>query len=42
MAFHFSPHPNRANEIHWHEWGPEAFAEAQEQNKPIVMDISVV
>ncbi len=42
MAFHFSPRPNRANEIHWHEWGPEVFTEAQQQDKPIVMDISAV
>ena len=26
----------------WHEWGPEAFALAQEQNKPILLDIGAV
>jgi uncharacterized protein YyaL (SSP411 family) len=26
----------------WHEWGPEAFRLAQEQNKPILLDIGAV
>jgi len=26
----------------WHEWGPEAFAKAQEQNKPVLLDIGAV
>jgi uncharacterized protein len=26
----------------WHEWGPEAFALAQQQNKPILLDIGAV
>jgi len=28
--------------IHWREWGEEAFAEAQRENKPILLDIGAV
>jgi uncharacterized protein YyaL (SSP411 family) len=28
--------------IHWHEWGPEAFATAQRENKPMLLDIGAV
>ncbi len=28
--------------IQWHEWGEEAFARAQEQNKPVLLDIGAV
>lgn len=28
--------------IQWHEWGPEAFAAAQQDNKPILLDIGAV
>ena len=28
--------------IHWHEWGEEAFAKAQRENKPILLDIGAV
>lgn len=28
--------------IHWHEWGEEAFAVAQLENKPILLDIGAV
>src|SRR5579864_5230217 len=41
-AFHFSPRPNRANEIQWQEWGTPAFAAAKEQAKPILLAISAV
>jgi uncharacterized protein YyaL (SSP411 family) len=41
-SFHFSPRPNRAHEIRWREWGPEAFREAREQDKPILLGISAV
>ena len=27
---------------HWHQWGPEAFAAAQRENKPILLDIGAV
>jgi len=40
--FHFSPRPNRAHEIRWREWGPDAFREAKEQDKPILLGISAV
>jgi uncharacterized protein len=33
----FSPNPNRANLIHWHEWGDDAFRQAQEQDKPLML-----
>lgn len=41
-GFHFSPRPNRANEIHWREWGDESFAEAKEREQPILLAISAV
>ncbi len=28
--------------IQWHEWGPEAFAAAQRENKPMLLDIGAV
>jgi uncharacterized protein len=28
--------------IHWHEWGEEAFAAAQRENKPMLLDIGAV
>ena len=40
--FHFSPRPNRAHEINWHEWNPNAFEEAKQQDKPILLGISAV
>ena len=40
--FHFSPRPNRANEIHWQEWGAAAFQEAQAQDKPILLTIAAL
>jgi uncharacterized protein len=41
-GFHFSPRPNRAGEIRWREWSSEAFREAKEQDKPILLGISAV
>ena len=40
--FHFSPRPNRAHNIKWHEWGDEAFAEAKAQDKPVLLSLSAV
>jgi uncharacterized protein YyaL (SSP411 family) len=40
--FHFSPRPNRAGEINWRPWSPEAFARAQLEDKPILLGISAV
>jgi len=28
--------------IQWHEWGPEAFATAQRENKPMLLDVGAV
>ncbi len=41
-AFHFSPRPNRAHEIRWNVWGSEAFAQAQAEDKPILLSLSAV
>ncbi|MEW5721119.1 MAG: DUF255 domain-containing protein, partial [Chloroflexota bacterium] len=41
-TFHFSPRPNRAHEITWREWNDAAFADAQQQDKPILLGISAV
>jgi uncharacterized protein YyaL (SSP411 family) len=41
-AFHFSPRPNRANEIAWRTWGDDAFREAQAADKPVLLAISAV
>ena len=41
-GFHFSPRPNRAAEIGWREWGPEAFAAARAEDHPILLGISAV
>lgn len=40
--FRFSPRPNRAGEINWRTWGDEAFAEAREKNRPVLLAISAV
>ncbi|MCY0865333.1 MAG: DUF255 domain-containing protein [Sulfobacillus sp.] len=41
-TFRFSPRPNRAQDIHWYEWGPEAFSRAEQEDKPILLSISAV
>jgi uncharacterized protein YyaL (SSP411 family) len=41
-AFHFSPRPNRAGEIAWNHWSPQAFERAQAENKPVLLGISAV
>ena len=40
--FHFSPRPNRASEIAWHNWSKEAFDEARSTGRPILLSISAV
>jgi uncharacterized protein YyaL (SSP411 family) len=40
--FRFSPNTNQAHRIDWHPWGEEAFAKAQEENKPVLLAISAV
>jgi uncharacterized protein len=33
----FSPLPNRAHLIHWHEWGDDPFRLARDQDKPVML-----
>ena len=40
--FHFSPRANRASEINWHSWSAEAFDEARQTRRPILLSISAV
>jgi uncharacterized protein YyaL (SSP411 family) len=40
--FHFSPRPNRAHEISWRPWSPDAFEEARAKDRPILLSISAV
>ena len=40
--FRFSPRANRASEIAWVAWSPEAFERARTQDKPILLSISAV
>jgi uncharacterized protein YyaL (SSP411 family) len=40
--FHFSPRPNRAAEINWHQWSADAFDEARRTGRPILLSISAV
>ena len=40
--FHFSPRPNRAHEIRWRDWGGDAFREAKETGKPVLLSLSAV
>ena len=35
--FRFSVRSNRAHLIKWREWGPEAFQQATDQNKPVLL-----
>ena len=37
LMIRFSPNPNQANLIRWHEWGEEAFRKAREQDKPLML-----
>ncbi len=41
-AFRFSPRANRAAEIPWQHWGPEAFALARSSDRPILLSLSAV
>jgi uncharacterized protein len=40
--FRYSPRPNRAHEIDWREWGPDAFAEAERTDRPVFMNLAAV
>ena len=35
--FRFSPNPNDAHRIHWHDWGPDAFERARREGKPVML-----
>lgn len=41
-SFRFSPRPNHAHEILWRPWSADAFAEAERQQKPVLLAISAV
>ena len=38
----FSPRPNRAAQIHWRAFGPEAFAEAKASHKPLFLNLAAI
>jgi uncharacterized protein YyaL (SSP411 family) len=38
--FRFSPRPNRAHQVNWRPWGAEAFQEAQQQDKLVILWIT--
>src|SRR5207245_1782083 len=40
--FHFSPRPNRASEISWRPWSQEAFEQARQAGRPILLSSSAV
>ncbi len=40
--FHFSPRPNRAQEVGWRPWSEAAFEEARLLDRPILLSISAV
>src|SRR5256886_11324392 len=40
--FPFSPRPNRASEINWRPWSQEAFEQARQTGRPILLSISAV
>jgi uncharacterized protein len=39
---HFSPRPNRAADIKWQPWSPDAFERAEREHKPVLLAISAV
>jgi uncharacterized protein YyaL (SSP411 family) len=41
-TFRFSPRPNRARDIHWRAFGPEAFAAARAAHRPLFLSLSAV
>jgi uncharacterized protein YyaL (SSP411 family) len=40
VTHRFSPRPNRAHEIHWQDWGSQPFADADQQTKPLLLDLT--
>ena len=41
-SIRFAPRPNNAHQICWHEWGEDAFQQAQAEDKPVLLSISAV
>ncbi len=39
-AFRYSPNENRASEIRWRHWSPDAFREAEESDRPVLLLLS--
>jgi uncharacterized protein YyaL (SSP411 family) len=42
VVLRFSPRPNRAAEVHWRAFSPEAFAEATHDGKPVFLNLAAV
>jgi len=42
LSFRLSSGPNRAARIRWQEWGPEAFAQAAQSDRPIFLVVATV
>jgi hypothetical protein len=40
VHFRFSPRPNRAHDINWHIWSEEAFARAEQEDRPLFLSLS--
>jgi uncharacterized protein len=40
--FRFSPRPNKAGLIHWHQWDQASFSEAKKLHKPVLLALSAV
>jgi uncharacterized protein YyaL (SSP411 family) len=40
--FRFSPRPNKADRIHWREWGRAPFSEAKRLQRPVLLALSAV
>jgi uncharacterized protein YyaL (SSP411 family) len=40
--FRLSPNPNQSHLINWQPWGEPAFAQAQAENKPVILAVSAV
>jgi uncharacterized protein YyaL (SSP411 family) len=40
--FRFSPRPNKADLIHWRQWGRAPFAEAKRLQRPVLLALSAV
>ena len=40
--FRFSPRPNKADLIHWRQWGEDALSEAKRLQRPVLLALSAV